>query len=159
MAGASLRLRRWLWASGSLTRQLSLQAAGQFRVQLVAQHDRGMKLQEQQALGLGRPQRVRVREVLLYGRDPEPWVYARTLIPERTLCGEGRQMRHLGGRALGYYLFARGRQPQALRWVEHQLGRGWQRSTRYRLRTGVVLVSELFLPAFLARLDQQDFEP
>ncbi len=154
----SRRLRLWLQASGSLTRQLTRCAAGQFRVLPLQQQFGRMSRLEGQRLGVPWHLRVWVREVWLYGHDAEPWVYARTLFPQSVLQGSGRRLRFLGGRALGHQLFARGRQPQARRWVE-QTPSGWRRTTRYRLPTGPVLVSETFLPAFLAHLDEMDFEP
>lgn len=45
-----------------------------------------------------------IREVQLLG-DGQPWVFARTLIPSRTLRGRGRRLTRLGIRPLGEVLF------------------------------------------------------
>lgn len=145
------RLRQWLLAQGSLTKQLTAQAHGQFRVQPFYQAFARPSLDEARFLGVPAYQRAWIREVQLYGCDPTAWVRARSVIPISTLTGRGRRLRHLGSRSLGSLLFAR-QHPPCTRQVA-RLPLGWARRSRYVWHGQPLLVQECFLPSFEQHLN------
>lgn len=152
----------WLLDASSLTRRLQLACSGRVRVQVVAQHWGRPKEGERQALGMRRGERAMIREVrLLCGATP--WVFARTVIPVRTLRGPRRRLAHLGSKPLGAALFADPRmqrgEVEITRLVpgddlyDHAVAEGaaaiWGRRSLFRLGGKPLLVSEFFLPALL----------
>jgi chorismate--pyruvate lyase len=102
-----------------------------------------------------------VREVELIC-DGVPWVFARTLIPVRSLTGSTRRLTLLGDRPLGEVLFAdpsmeRGVTEMAQLLPGHQLFGSatqhlsaaqvvWGRRTLFHLASKPLLVNEIFLP-------------
>ena len=154
-------LRGWLLDRGSLTQRLIDASGGEFRVEVLSQHMALPLLSEANALGLPTRQRAVVREVILYGGG-EPWVYARSIIPVKTLTGRLRSLRTLDNRPLGALLFndktmQRGdieitcmnteshlqpRLPQDIK------GTIWGRRSVFYLDQKPLLVSEMFLPKF-----------
>ena len=166
LPGVSPRIHAWLSDSGSLTRAVIANCRGRFRVDLIAQAYGTALPGEAALLSSGSVRANLVREVRLYcGRDA--WVFARTLIPLRTLRGPAHALTGLGRRALGevlfsdpttrrlrvevaritprHRLFARatahlGRHPQVI----------WGRRTLFEYRGERILVNELFLPAIPA---------
>jgi len=95
----------WLLDSGSLTRRLRQVCPGQFRVRVLWQGWNRPSFDEARVLGLRLEAWAWTREVQLLCND-QPWVFARTLIPARTLNGRGRRLTQLGTRPLGEVLFA-----------------------------------------------------
>lgn len=89
-----------------------------------------------------------LREVILAG-DNEPWLVARTLVPETTLCDakqQLQQLQQLGDTPLGHYLFSH---EQLTRDFIH-IGRCnglWGRRSRFQLSGNPLLLTELFLAA------------
>ena len=98
-------LRPWLLGRGSLTERLIRASQGQFEVKILFQGMGVPRLSEQRALGLPARQRALVREVILSG-NKQPWVYARSIIPMKTLTGRLRKLRKLDNRPLGALLFS-----------------------------------------------------
>lgn len=103
--GAPAELLDWLLDPTSLTRRLQLTCDGQFRVAPTGQYWQRPMLNEAQALGVRPHERCFVREVQLLC-DNQPWVFARTVIPVRTLTGPRRHLSRLGTKPLGAVLFA-----------------------------------------------------
>ncbi|RUQ34180.1 MAG: chorismate lyase [Candidatus Competibacteraceae bacterium] len=97
-------LSHWLFDAGSLTQRLLQRCPGQFRVQVLRQGWTRPDHDEAAALGLRRDAWAWTREVRLCC-DEQPWVFARTVIPARTLRGRGRRLTRLGTRPLGAALF------------------------------------------------------
>ena len=95
----------WLLDSGSLTQRLCRASAGRFHVCVLHEGWTRPDRDEARILGLRLAARAWTREVQLLG-DEQPWVFARTLIPARTLRGRGRRLTQLGTRPLGQALFA-----------------------------------------------------
>ena len=60
---------------------------------------------EARVLGMSMSGRALVREVQLLCNGV-PWVYARTVIPRRTLSGRQSRLAHIKSRSLGAMLFA-----------------------------------------------------
>ncbi|MBK8537138.1 MAG: chorismate lyase [Candidatus Competibacteraceae bacterium] len=97
-------LTDWLLDSGSLTRRLRQLCPSQFRVRVLWQGWNRPSVDEARVLGLRLDAWVWTREVQLLC-DDQPWVFARTLIPARTLRGRGCRLTRLGTRPLGEVLF------------------------------------------------------
>ncbi len=98
-------LRSWLLDRGSLTERLVALSQGHFRVQVIQQRMGCPRLSEQRLLGMRTRQQALIREVILFGNN-QPWVYARSIIPQRTLSGRLRSLRKLDNRPLGALLFS-----------------------------------------------------
>lgn len=151
-------LRSWLLDPGSLTRHLTQEADGDFRVERLSQQWQRPRLDEQRLLGLRAGEWALVREVVLWGRG-EPWVYARSVLPVRTLTGDLYRLRRLQNSSLGSLLFRQ----RGLQRTPFQLARIdattlpprfaandllWGRRSRFELRGRPLIVGEIFLPAF-----------
>jgi chorismate--pyruvate lyase len=161
-------MRDWLTTPGSLTARL-VAASGSFRVQRLRQAGSLCLADEAEALGLARPRRVWEREVLLRC-DGEAVVYGHTVVPLSANAHDWPQFSALGERSLGSTLFhdprvARGTlefarlragHPLIAR-VHAALGASaaaappvyYARRCAYRRRQGLLLVTEVFLPAVL----------
>ncbi|WP_066959978.1 chorismate lyase [Microbulbifer sp. Q7] len=152
----------WLQHPGSLTAALKHLSKGQFSVQILHQGWHTPQLEERRALKLKDRTRALIREVLLYGNSEQPWVYARSVLPERTLAGKCRYLRNLDNRPLGELLFS---QPDIRRGpiVLNRLARNprcqraeldtmdkqaWGRRSTFWLQGKPLLVAETFLSSF-----------
>ncbi len=156
-------LGQWLLDTRSLTDRVRACCRGRFSVRLISQGWAAPRLDEAQALALSARERALVREVqLLCGT--EPWVFARTVIPVRTLTGPQRRLACLGAKPLGAFLFAdpalrRGPvelaciRPataiyrSAMAGLSLQPGELWARRSLFWLGGKPLLVCEIFLPA------------
>ncbi len=156
-------LRPWLLDAGSLTDRIRQRCEGCFRVQVVSEGWQRPYRDEVQALSLRPTTLGWVRQVQLLC-DEIPWVFARTVIPIRTLSGAQRRLIRLGERPLGAFLFA----DPALQRAAVELARItpghalyaaasgglgirpealWGRRSVFRLGGKPLLVTEVFLPA------------
>jgi chorismate--pyruvate lyase len=152
----------WLLDPDSLTRRLQRACGPRFHVRVLVQGWGSPLAGERRVLGMKRGGRALIREVRLMCGDT-PWVFARTVIPVRTLKGRQRRMARLGTRPLGAALFA----DPGLRRGEVEIARllpgdgvyehavpdsteaVWGRRSVFTLRDKPLLVSEFFLPALL----------
>jgi chorismate--pyruvate lyase len=163
-------MRDWLTTPGSLTARL-IAHSRQFRVQKLRQAPNLCLADEAAAIGLDRPRRVWEREVLLRC-DGVPVVYGHTVVPTSASAHDWPLFSALGERSLGTTLFydplvkrgplefarIRPGHPLLAR-VHAALGREGQglrsdtvhfaRRCVYRRRQGLLLVTEVFLPAVL----------
>lgn len=155
-------LRAWLLDRASLTDRLKRACDGEFRVQVMNEGWRRPRLDECRVLKM-RPAAVGwVREVRLFC-DDRPWVYARTVIPARTLTGAQRRLAHLGNRPLGAWLFANPRMQRdivelatissgqamfsnAVHGLDSEPATIWGRRSVFRVGGKPLLVTEVFLP-------------
>lgn len=157
---APLSTRHWLLDTGSLTEHLVTASHGQFRVQLLQHHWQRPLPSESRALQLPPRERAIVREVFLLCHN-EPWVFARSVIPARSLRGRLQRLRKFSDRSLGQLLFNdRSMRRQAFELAripgEHgsippevrQRETLWGRRCKFTLGEKPILVSEIFLPAF-----------
>jgi len=153
-------LRDRLLDPSSLTRRLQLTCGPQFCVRVLAQGWGRPLASERRALGMKRGGRALIREVQLMCGDT-PWVFARTVIPVRTLRGRQRRLARLGSRPLGAALFADPRLERgeveiarlvpgdglylraATKGAPHGI---WGRRSVFTLKGKPLLVSEFFLP-------------
>jgi chorismate--pyruvate lyase len=168
--GASAAMRDWLATPGSLTARL-IAHSRQFRVQKLRQAGNLCLADEAEAIGLARPARVWEREVLLRC-DGAPVVYGHTVVPLSATANDWPLFSALGERSLGTTLFydplvKRGQLEFArirpghplLARVQAALAREglglrsdtvhYARRCVYRRRQGLLLVTEVFLPAVL----------
>lgn len=147
--------RGWLLDSGSLTQRLTQESGGQFAVQLLRQGHQQATAQEREALQLEQRNWPFLREVALICAG-EPWVFARTVIPNDTLQGPARALTHLGTKPLGAVLFNHPgvhRGPIAVYRVDAgrvssafaNEGLIWGRQSVFYLQNKPLLVSEYFL--------------
>lgn len=97
--------RYWLQVQGSFTQALKQQCRHSFQVDVRREGFMRPSSEEARALNLADRQLAWIREVRLIG-DQTPWVLARTVIPLDCLEGNGRQLRHLGNKPLGAFLFS-----------------------------------------------------
>lgn len=146
----------WLHAKGSLTAMLEVKAQQPLRVERRFEGYRALSLSQKKQLGvqgamLNRPMLAWVREVQLYGNDARPWVQAQSIFPLPSLTGRARRLQQLKGTPIGYVLFKRSRTLPNQRFIQHSRA-GWQRQTRYDWYGRKLLISEIFLPAFLSNL-------
>lgn len=146
----------WLHAKGSLTAMLEVKAQQPLRVERRFEGYRALSLTQKKQLGvqgamLNRPMLAWVREVQLYGNDARPWVQAQSIFPLPSLTGRARRLQQLKGTPIGYVLFKRSRTLPNQRFIQHSRA-GWQRQTRYDWYGRKLLISEIFLPAFLSNL-------
>ncbi len=156
----------WLFDSGSLTRRLQQACAGEFRVEVVAQHWQRPFVNERQRLGMASHRLALIRQVYLLC-DNVPCVFARTIIPHATLSGSERHLAVLGSRPLGAVLFADPRmhreemeftclQPgerlfaDATQRLNGKPAEVWGRRSLFYLASKPLLVNEIFLPAIEA---------
>ncbi|MCD1127019.1 chorismate lyase [Jinshanibacter sp. LJY008] len=86
-----------------------------------------------------------VREVFLFG-DTIPWIWARTVVPEKTLSGPEQRLIELGDTPLGRYLFSQSTLERD--YIQVSLHDSlWGRRSRLRLSGKPLLLTEIFLPS------------
>ena len=118
-----MKMQGWLFDEGSLTARIIAACDGPFRVEVVSQGWQRPCANEAKRLGIKQYHRAWVRQVRLYCGDT-PWVFARTVIPLKTLTGPQRHLACLGNKPLGAILFAdpgMTRDRIEVAWLESQL--------------------------------------
>ncbi|MDV2467714.1 chorismate lyase [Acinetobacter chinensis] len=146
-------LKSWLYASGSLTRQLTELAGGVFWVQPLKEYFQRLNFNDSQWMKMPYRHTSWVRDCYLYGSDEQPWVKARSIFPILSLQGRARLFQHIGSKPIGWYLFQR-TEPVCERrviWLEE----GWTRQSCYTWHGCKFIVQETFLPAFEQFLNTQ----
>jgi chorismate--pyruvate lyase len=155
-------LRSWLLDTASLTDRLKRLCEGDFHVQVMSEGWVRPRLDERRVLRMRTSAVGWVREVQLFCGD-RPRVYARTVIPARTLTGAQRRLAHLGNRPLGAWLFANPRMQRdivelaridsgqamfssAVRNLASEPRSIWGRRSVFRVGGKPLLVTEVFLP-------------
>ncbi len=156
-------LRDWLFATGSLTARLKTHCT-EFRVEVLGQEIISCsELEANDDIAAG--EQVLVREVLLYC-DNKPQVFARSLLPLKSLTGEEQNLAQLGEQPLGQVLFnhpdlirkgievACFNQSSSLFTLIKQLGLPiipvWGRRSVFVLNNKPIMVAEVFLPESFA---------
>jgi len=158
-------MRDWLTTEGSLTARLVAHSDA-FRVRRLHQRSAMCLADEAHAIGLPRPERVWEREVLLEC-DGVARVFGHTVVPTNCTASDWPLFSALGERSLGTTLFydplvrrgqlefarIRAGHPLFAR-VRAALGGSEDalyhaRRCVYRRRQGLLLVTEVFLPAVL----------
>ncbi|MCC2617526.1 chorismate lyase [Aestuariibacter halophilus] len=152
-------LKNWLLDTGSLTERLQAHCR-QFSLSLLGQRQADVDLEEFRALDVQEPSSSappwQVREVLLYG-DGQPWVYARSILPEALCRGD---FAGLGEQPLGKLLFNDQRfvrmpfqlcrvavdAPILSRLQQQSNHTLWGRRSVFTFAQYRIMVAELFLP-------------
>jgi chorismate--pyruvate lyase len=157
------QLISWIFETPSLTWRMQQLCNGRFRVRVLSQRWQRPMFNERIMLGMRDGEYGMVRQVQLLC-DQQPWIYARTVIPMRTLSGTQRRLAYLGDKPLGALLFAdksisRGQMEVAcitpgqaihdiatrdLREKNRQI---WGRRSVFYRDARPLLVSEVFLPS------------
>jgi len=152
-------LKDWLLDRGSLTERLVEASGGEFRVEVLRQQWGVADSGEARLLGLPLRQRALIREVILHGNN-QPWVYARSILPAKSLQHSLRHLKRLGNKPLGAVLFGDPDMQRSnieiacLNTQELPLAieqPAWGRRSVFFLHNQPLLVSEVFLPAFVSR--------
>jgi len=154
-------VRSWLLDAGSLTDRLRTTCKGCFSVRVLEEGWQRPRLDEARALSMQLAGLGWVREVQLLC-DGEPQVFARTIVPRKTLSGAQRQLAHLGNRPLGAYVFAdpgmrrtavelacihpgQAMFAEATEGLQHKPASIWGRRSVFRVGGKPLLVTEVFL--------------
>lgn len=145
----------WLCGQGSLTQLLKRASADQFAVQVLDEHEQAMSNPVLRAeFGPVSDEHLFwSRKVVLHGKG-QPWVLAHTLMPAHSELSELRQVRHLGNRPLGEFLFDH---PELQRSHLHftclpsatNAAGIWGRKSLFFLFGKPIMVAEFFLPELL----------
>jgi chorismate--pyruvate lyase len=153
-------LLSWLLDPSSLTARLS-KCCQHFRVEVLGQEIQPCSFEESTS-DIAVDEQVLVREVLLYC-DDVPQVFARSLLPLKSLTGEEQQLAHLGNQSLGQVLFSKKdltrkcieisafSTSSAVSKLAHQLELPaqtelWGRRSTFMLHGKPLMVAEIFLP-------------
>ena len=148
--GLPPRVRAWLLDEGSLTERLVAVGGDSFRVRVIAQSWARPLPGERRALAMQTHAVALVREVELECHDA-PWVFARSILPARSLEGALRHLRRFGARSLGAQLFSqRGMQREEFEIACANLYPDeltWARRSVFHVQQQPLLVQEVFLPA------------
>ena len=160
-----LEMAPWLFEQGSLTRRILRHCSNTFRVEVLSQKWQRPMLNEALRLGAQPEHHALIREVLLYCGDA-PWVYARSVLPRKTLTGPRRFLGKLGNRPLGEILFSDPTiKRDELEIAEIKKGQRmyscateilnsppdfvWGRRSIFYLHKKPLMVNEIFLPSIL----------
>ncbi len=98
-------LKTWLYASGSLTQQLTELGGGQFSVKPFKEHFQRLTLADSQWMNMPHAHTSWVRETYLYGCEAEPWVKAKSIFPIQSLQKRARIFQHIGSKPIGFFYF------------------------------------------------------
>lgn len=165
-------LKNWLLNTSSLTERLQSQCR-HFHVEVLGQ-DRAkpnqITIDESKQLyqeSISTTHETQIREVILYG-DQSPWVFARTLIPEKFIRNEMQELATLGNQPLGKILF------NDTRFKRHQFElvccvppqplfeildiaaiQIWGRRSLFQFKQHNIMVCEVFLPGSPAYRDME----
>lgn len=147
----------WVADPGSLTARLTRHFHSPPRVVLRHCGRAIMQREEAELLGCGRWRYAQLREVCLQ-LGGETRVYARSVLPYRSLRGRLYPLRLLGTRPLGGFLFRQRdlvRASVAVALVQLPAGIGasgaaWARRSLFRVGKAPILVTEVFLDAITA---------
>lgn len=139
-------LKKWLYASGSLTQQLTDLGRGQFHVERLKEHYQRLTFADSQWMEMPPHHIGWVRETLLYGSEEQAWVKAKSIFPILSMQKKARLFRHIRNKPIGWFLFQR-TNPACERRVIH-LEEGWTRQSCYTWHGCKFIVQETFLPAF-----------
>ena len=139
-------LRTWLYASGSLTQQLTDLAAGTFKVEPIQEHFQRLSFSDAKWMQMSHQHTSWVRESYLYGCEHQPWVKAKSIFPILSLQARARIFQHIGKKPIGWFLFQR-TNPHCERRVI-LLEEGWTRQSCYTWHGCKFIVQETFLSAF-----------
>ena len=141
-----VELKTWLYASGSLTQQLTDLASGSFKVEPTQEHFQRLNFVDAKWMRMPLHHTSWVRESYLYGCEDLPWVKAKSIFPILSLQKKARIFQHIGTQPIGRFLFQR-TNPVCERRVIW-LKEGWTRQSCYTWHVCKFIVQETFLASF-----------
>lgn len=147
---------------GSFTRYLEKYCKGNLQLELIKQSWQKPLIHEARELKLRNGEYALIREIYFMCNNI-PWVYARSIIPRKTLHGAQRRIVYLGSRSLGSYLFSMQNSYRdkmeiakipdndrlytlALKNHGEKSGFLWGRRSLFYIKEKPLLVNEIFLP-------------
>jgi chorismate--pyruvate lyase len=158
------RIQPFLFNEGSLTQFLQEQCSGLFNIELIAEVWQHPLPEETILLSIADDEATFIRKSLLKC-DDKTLVYARTVIPVKTLAGENQKLIQLGEKPLGDVLFNddstyRSDMNYAKIPVDCELhseatngldnvSELWGRQSVFYIDQQPLLITEIFLPAIL----------
>ena len=156
----------WLLDDGSLTSKLIELSKNQFGLELLDQTQRAPLDIELSVFDVKTIGNVIDRKVVLMG-NTAPWVYAQSIIPLSTAVGDLAILKNLNKRSLGEFIFKnkaikrRSLQIACLSASEYGIpirlcGADrmlWGRRSLFTLNTNSLLVSEIFLPSLILKIN------
>lgn len=74
-------LKKWLYASGSLTQQLTDLGGGEFHVERIREHYQRLAFDDSKWMDMPAHHIAWVRETYLYGSESQAWVKAKSIFP------------------------------------------------------------------------------
>ncbi|NVZ25538.1 chorismate lyase [Pseudomonas gingeri] len=161
-AGLEASVADYLLDPGSLTQRLVEISGGRFAITPLYEREDVLLDSECTALQLTAGSRGWIREIYLTGQGV-PWVFARTVIPAAVQQMTGQDLRTLGDQPIGPLLFGdldfrRGpiefcRYEDSARNGQLTASPLWARRSRFERGDLGILVSEVFLPTFWAKVD------
>ena len=159
-------LRGWLTDKKSLTARLKKLCDDNLSVEIVSQQIQIPRPSEIQLFPEQIGKRFFVRDVILIGSG-NPWVYARSILPEEAMSGALSTLSQLGANPLGAWLFSqpslyRGVMQIAMVRAEHVPALDpilasdsmWGRRSMFFVLDEPILVTEIFLPRFKSYLEK-----
>ena len=155
-------LHPFIFQTGSLTRYIQQQCKGTFHIDIKSEAWRYPMPDEVRLLKMRTREHAFIRESWLKC-DNQPMVYARTVIPRKTLKGKCKELTRLGTKPLGEILFADKTTyrsvmryamipaqcelyNQASKPVERNTG-FWGRQSLFYIKNKPLLIIEVFLPS------------
>lgn len=163
-------LKPWVLHQGSMTARLK-KTCNHFNVQVLKHDWDQAEPQDINLLNL-KNKKVIVRDVLL-SCDNVPWIFARTIFPEALIKTMGDDFLHLGERPLGEILFSEKNTQRsefelaelkkddeyfkkAADAAKQSSSKMWARRSIFNMPEGSLLLTEVFLPAFLSGVKNND---
>lgn len=147
-------LKKWLYASGSLTQQLTDLGGGAFHVERTKEHYQRLTMKDGQWMNMPIHHIAWVRETNLYGCEDQPWVKAKSIFPILSLQKKARLFKHIRNKPIGCFLFQR-TNPACQRRVIY-LEEGWTRQSCYTWHGCKFIVQETFYQHLNSLLDSID---
>lgn len=144
---------------GSLTDRFRQMIGATPHLNRLSQGRQFVSLQEREILGIPARQMALVREIKM-GDGHKDWMFARTIVPIKTLNGSAKRISYLNETPIGQILFGRNGAVRQSMQVEltcllpkAALDLGilptfplWQRQSIFEFQSGPLMVTELFLP-------------
>ncbi len=154
-------LHPFIFHTGSLTRYIRQQCHGKFNIAIKSESWQYPMQDEVQLIKTRQSEKVFIRESWLKC-DDKALIYARTIIPRKTLTGKNKKLTELGNKPLGEILFSGKTSYRAsMRYAEitktcslyNQVisndeinSRLWARQSLFYIRKKPLLIIEVFLP-------------
>ncbi|WP_340600515.1 chorismate--pyruvate lyase family protein [Acinetobacter sp. HZNU-JH01] len=145
-------LKKWLYASGSLTQQLTDLGGGEFHVERIREHYQRLAFDDSKWMNMPAHHIAWVRETYLYGSESQAWVKAKSIFPILSLQKKARIFKYIRNKPIGWFLFQRTNPVCERRIIYTE--EGWARQSCYTWHGCKFIVQETFLPRFEQFIEQ-----